>query len=270
MVTKLDTSRLSSITLQNARFSARGKVWDESGRGFRGSGTNNQRQTPCRALVGSRGLTLSRGRGNAHPEALLIRTCPQSIACFQIWASKRQTCYLMELHSLYWRSNNTFLVSWRYGRKHEHWKHLQTRTIHLKDDKESWKDRLVIFFTCRRSVRKANNCDPKLEECGLGRSFQNLCHSFSVYGPPIRQTTYTFSHLLNIERSKRNLNKFLISSTRGRSYKRLLEYLFFMWNPALLNGNGEPIRVLEEGFRSAQVYEVRSERFLFITKFFVL
>ena len=171
VVTKLDTSRLSSITLQNARFSARGKVWDESGRGFRGSGTNNQRQTPCRALVGSRGLTLSRGRGNAHPEALLIRTCPQSIACFQIWASKRQTCYLMELHSLYWRSNNTFLVSWRYGRKHEHWKHLQTRTIHLKDDKESWKDRLVIFFTCRRSVRKVNNCDPKLEECGLGRSF---------------------------------------------------------------------------------------------------
>lgn len=197
MVTKLDTSRLSSITLQNARFSARGKVWDESGRGFRGSGTNNQRQTPCRALVGSRGLTLSRGRGNAHPEALLIRTCPQSIACIQIWASKRQTCYLMELHSLYWRSNNTFLVSWRYGRKHEHWKHLQTRTIHLKDDKESWKDRLVIFFTCRRSVRKANNCDPKLEECGLGRSFQNLCHSFSQYGPPIRQTTYIFSHIVN-------------------------------------------------------------------------
>lgn len=146
VVTKLDTSRLSSITLQNARFSARGKVWDESGRGFRGSGTNNQRQTPCRALVGSRGLTLSRGRGNAHPEALLIRTCPQSIACIQIWASKRQTCYLMELHSLSWRSNNTFLVSWRYGRKHEHWKHLQTRTIHLKDDKESWKDRLAIFF----------------------------------------------------------------------------------------------------------------------------
>ena len=143
---KLDTSRLSSITLQNARFSARGKVWDESGRGFRGSGTNNQRQTPCRALVGSRGLTLSRGRGNAHPEALLIRTCPQSIACIQIWASKRQTCYLMELHSLSWRSNNTFLVSWRYGRKHEHWKHWQTRTIHLKDDKESWKDRLAIFF----------------------------------------------------------------------------------------------------------------------------
>ena len=116
------------------------------GERFRGSGTNNQRQTPCRALVGSRGLTLSRGRGNAHPEALLIRTCPQSIACIQIWASKRQTCYLMELHSLSWRSNNTFLVSWRYGRKQEHWKHWQTRTIHLKDDKESWKDRLAIFF----------------------------------------------------------------------------------------------------------------------------
>ncbi|CAH3150734.1 unnamed protein product [Pocillopora meandrina] len=47
--------------------------------------------------------------------------------------------------------------------------------------------------------------------------------------------------------------------TQGRSYKRLLEYLFFMWNPALLNGNGEPIRVLEEGFRPAQVYESLNE-----------
>ena len=44
--------------------------------------------------------------------------------------------------------------------------------------------------------------------------------------------------------------------TRGRSYKRLLEYLFFMWDPSLLDGNSEPIRVLEEGFRPAAVYEV--------------
>ena len=43
---------------------------------------------------------------------------------------------------------------------------------------------------------------------------------------------------------------------RGRSYKRLLEYLFFMWDPSLLDGNSEPIRVLEEGFRPPLVYEV--------------
>ena len=56
--------------------------------------------------------------------------------------------------------------------------------------------------------------------------------------------------------SKVDLKLMLISSFRGRSYKRLLEYLFFMWDPSLLNGNSEPIRVLEEGFRSAAVYEV--------------
>ena len=50
----------------------------------------------------------------------------------------------------------------------------------------------------------------------------------------------------------------LISTSRGRSYKRLLEYLFFMWDPSLLSGNSEPIRVLEEGFRPAAVYEVCS------------
>ena len=41
-----------------------------------------------------------------------------------------------------------------------------------------------------------------------------------------------------------------------------------MWNPALLDGNGEPLRVLEEGFRPAQVYEVRSEDCIFITALF--
>ena len=30
-----------------------------------------------------------------------------------------------------------------------------------------------------------------------------------------------------------------------------------MWDPSLLDGNGEPIRVLEKGFRPASVYEVR-------------
>ena len=43
---------------------------------------------------------------------------------------------------------------------------------------------------------------------------------------------------------------------RGRSYKRLLEYLFFMWDPSLVDGSSEPIRVLEEGFRPGLVYEV--------------
>lgn len=30
-----------------------------------------------------------------------------------------------------------------------------------------------------------------------------------------------------------------------------------MWDPSLLDGNSEPIRVLEEGFRPALAYEVR-------------
>ncbi|XP_029195766.2 leucine-rich repeat-containing protein 9-like isoform X1 [Acropora millepora] len=47
--------------------------------------------------------------------------------------------------------------------------------------------------------------------------------------------------------------------TKGRSYKRLLEYLFFMWDPSLLDGNSEPIRVLEEGFRPALAYESLNE-----------
>ncbi|XP_068737471.1 leucine-rich repeat-containing protein 9-like isoform X3 [Montipora capricornis] len=47
--------------------------------------------------------------------------------------------------------------------------------------------------------------------------------------------------------------------TKGRSYKRLLEYLFFMWDPSLLDGINEPIRVLEEGFRPAAVYEALNE-----------
>ncbi|XP_078381877.1 leucine-rich repeat-containing protein 9-like isoform X2 [Oculina patagonica] len=51
----------------------------------------------------------------------------------------------------------------------------------------------------------------------------------------------------------------IVDLTKGRSYKRLLEYLFFMWDPSLLNGNSEPIRVLEEGFRSAAVYESLNE-----------
>ena len=39
-----------------------------------------------------------------------------------------------------------------------------------------------------------------------------------------------------------------------------------MWDPSLLDGNGEPIRVLEKGFRPASVYEVRKfVRFIYVT-----
>lgn len=43
---------------------------------------------------------------------------------------------------------------------------------------------------------------------------------------------------------------------RGRLYKWLLEYLFFMWDLFLFSGNSELIRVLEEGFCLVVVYEV--------------
>lgn len=48
--------RPSLLALQDVRFSVRGKTLDESGNGFPGSGTSNddQCQTPCRPLAGSR------------------------------------------------------------------------------------------------------------------------------------------------------------------------------------------------------------------------
>ncbi|XP_048590343.1 leucine-rich repeat-containing protein 9 isoform X2 [Nematostella vectensis] len=47
----------------------------------------------------------------------------------------------------------------------------------------------------------------------------------------------------------------IIDLTKGRSHKKLLEYLFFMWEPDALNGENEPITVLENGFRQPSVYE---------------
>ena len=41
------------LAMQDARFSAHGKIWDESGRDFLGSGTHYQSQTPCRPLTGN-------------------------------------------------------------------------------------------------------------------------------------------------------------------------------------------------------------------------
>ena len=52
---------------------------------------------------------------------------------------------------------------------------------------------------------------------------------------------------------------------RGRSHKKLLEYLFFVWNPNILDGANEPIRVLEKGFRKYHEYEVCNYMYLLQT-----
>ena len=43
---------------------------------------------------------------------------------------------------------------------------------------------------------------------------------------------------------------------RNVSYKKLLEYLFWMWDPSLTGGAHEPERILEEGFMDAETYMV--------------
>ncbi|KAL4237983.1 Leucine-rich repeat-containing protein 9 [Mactra antiquata] len=45
-------------------------------------------------------------------------------------------------------------------------------------------------------------------------------------------------------------------SNRNVSYKKLLEYLFWMWDPSLPGGSNEPERILEEGFMDAENYLV--------------
>lgn len=44
---------------------------------------------------------------------------------------------------------------------------------------------------------------------------------------------------------------------RNTAYKKLLEYLFWMWDPQLPGGAQEPTRVLEEGFLDADSYQVK-------------
>jgi len=51
-----------------------------------------------------------------------------------------------------------------------------------------------------------------------------------------------------------NVNMFV----RNVGYKKLLEYLFWMWDPSLPGGANEPERILEEGFMEAETYTVRS------------
>ncbi|XP_052769048.1 leucine-rich repeat-containing protein 9-like isoform X3 [Mya arenaria] len=43
-------------------------------------------------------------------------------------------------------------------------------------------------------------------------------------------------------------------SNRNVGYKKLLEYLFWMWDPSLPGGTNEPERILEEGFMDAENY----------------
>ncbi|XP_069116712.1 leucine-rich repeat-containing protein 9-like isoform X2 [Argopecten irradians] len=42
---------------------------------------------------------------------------------------------------------------------------------------------------------------------------------------------------------------------RNTSYKKQLEYLFWMWDPLLLGGVQEPMRVLEEGYMDSNTYK---------------
>ena len=41
--------------------------------------------------------------------------------------------------------------------------------------------------------------------CGLGQHFQDLGHSFSLYGPPSRQITYKFEHVKICCRAKAHM-----------------------------------------------------------------
>lgn len=43
---------------------------------------------------------------------------------------------------------------------------------------------------------------------------------------------------------------------RNTNYKRLLEYLFWIWDPDMPGGGNEPARVPEEGFMDAESYKV--------------
>ena len=43
------------------------------------------------------------------------------------------------------------------------------------------------------SVRIGKKCDLGLENAALGQHFQDLGHSFSLYGPPSRPITYIYS-----------------------------------------------------------------------------
>ncbi|XP_013396331.1 leucine-rich repeat-containing protein 9 [Lingula anatina] len=45
-----------------------------------------------------------------------------------------------------------------------------------------------------------------------------------------------------------------LPSTRSGSHKKLIEYLFWVWDPELPGGTSEPARVLEEGFLDSDTY----------------
>ncbi|KAL8572554.1 hypothetical protein ACOMHN_040458 [Nucella lapillus] len=44
--------------------------------------------------------------------------------------------------------------------------------------------------------------------------------------------------------------------TKNTAYKKLLEYLFWIWDPEIAGGSMEPARVPEEGFRDAETYKM--------------
>ena len=49
------------------------------------------------------------------------------------------------------------------------------------------------LFASLVSVRIVKNCDLRLENAARRQDFQDLSHSFSLYGPPSQQITYIYS-----------------------------------------------------------------------------
>ena len=52
--------------------------------------------------------------------------------------------------------------------------------------------KMNMLLSGLRSVRIGKNCDLGFENAALGQHFQDLGHSFSLYGPPSRPITYVY------------------------------------------------------------------------------
>jgi len=67
------------------------------------------------------------------------------------------------------------------------------KQTHLKASLQQEK-KIKMLLSGLGSVRIGKNCDLGLENaaCGLGQHFQDLGHSFSLYGPPSRPITYMY------------------------------------------------------------------------------
>jgi hypothetical protein len=57
--------------------------------------------------------------------------------------------------------------------------------------------------------------------------------------------------------NKDNSIEHFFGISRNTTYKKLLEYLFWIWDPNLPGGVHETTRVVEEGFMDSMSYKVR-------------